>query len=101
MTLVDLDVWSKTIGPFDDRHYCGKDLTVADVKRAVATLSQRVESATTRLRAAIDALDGDANVVDDHTACFTRMLALDRAIVRTLARLVTARSTPDEREAAP
>lgn len=38
MTPEELVAWSARIGPFDDRHYCGKDLTVAEVKRAVATM---------------------------------------------------------------
>lgn len=36
MTLVDLDVWSNTIGPFDDRHY-----PRADVRHAIDALAAR------------------------------------------------------------
>lgn len=49
MTAVDLHAWSAAVGPFDDRHYCGKDVTVADVKRAVAKLLQAASRDATTL----------------------------------------------------
>ncbi len=38
MTLGELSVWATTIGPHDHRTWCGKDVSVAEVKRAVQEL---------------------------------------------------------------
>ena len=40
MTEAALFVWAATIGPHDARTWCGKEISVADVKRAVQQMAQ-------------------------------------------------------------
>lgn len=73
MTAVDLHAWSAAVGPFDDRHYCGKDVTVADVKRAVAKLLQATSRDATTLAFVTTAMA--AGYGDDLPAFATKLRA--------------------------
>lgn len=54
MTKIDLAAWAAVIKPFDDRHYCGRDITVADVKAAVrAAITEAREAGRRRGRAEV------------------------------------------------
>lgn len=56
MSDVDLTAWSAAIGAHDDRHWCGKDISVTDVKRAVARLTAELSRVHEHVRAGADAL---------------------------------------------
>lgn len=49
MSDVDLIAWSANVGRYDDRHWCGHGITVADVKRAVAAEIARLVRLTAEL----------------------------------------------------
>ena len=68
---VDLHAWSAAVGPFDDRHYCGKDVTVADVKRAVTAHLQAAQTTTATLAFVTTAMA--AGYGDDLPAFATRL----------------------------
>lgn len=54
MTKINLAAWAAVIKPFDDRHYCGRDITVADVKAAVqAAIAEAREAGRRRGRAEV------------------------------------------------
>jgi hypothetical protein len=42
---IDVRAWASNIGPFDHLAWVGKDISLADMKRAVATELLRLESA--------------------------------------------------------
>jgi hypothetical protein len=54
MTKINLAAWAAVTKPFDDRHYCGRDITVADVKAAVqAAVTNAYEAGRHRGRAEV------------------------------------------------
>jgi hypothetical protein len=67
MTEIELKAWAETRGDFDNRRYCGKDITVADVKAAVRQLfldvRADVEEAATEVERVADRIDREHRAI--------------------------------------